>query len=46
MEFRRWATDVLRRYIIEDRAENEKGPVGSFLVLGQLCGRGSLGGDP
>ncbi|MEC4184528.1 RhuM family protein [Adlercreutzia sp. R21] len=24
VEFRRWATDVLRRYIIEGRAENEK----------------------
>ena len=23
-EFRRWATDVLRRYIVEGRAENEK----------------------
>ena len=25
VEFRRWATDVLRRYIVEGRAENEKG---------------------
>ena len=24
VEFRRWATDVLRRYIVEGRAENEK----------------------
>ena len=24
IEFRRWATDVLRRYIVEGRAENEK----------------------
>lgn len=24
VEFRRWATDVLRRYIVEGRTENEK----------------------
>ena len=26
VEFRRWATDVLRRYVIEGHAENERRP--------------------
>lgn len=30
VEFRRWATDVLRRYIVEGRAENEKRLIGGL----------------
>ena len=31
VEFRRWATDVLRRYIVEGRAENEKRLIDDWL---------------
>lgn len=30
VEFRRWATDALRRYIVEGRAENEKRLIGGL----------------